>query len=159
MTIDYSPTITNIPKFVPAYYSRTSSTDTNVDSGLSQVGFEKYNQLSRLIHSLFEQSISDYDEEELGALSPTSEAKSFIDELLREVYISLGDDFIVGWPITTFDGGIRIEWDRSNDSVALMVPPTVSLGGYIFYEFGNDYYTIPITAKDLTEKLRQLIEK
>lgn len=143
------------PRFRRIQYAiNTSSTgrDNFINKGETEI-----KRIKSLIQSLFNFNEPSWDVNELGALIPTEVAKQNSFNLLNKVYEELGEDSLSGWPVTTFNGGIRIEWGIPFNSIRIMISPDGNVENeYIYYEFEDDYSTVLLEPKTLIRLLRKL---
>jgi hypothetical protein len=79
------------------------------------------------------------EEDEYGALRPTSHAFRTALNLIIEASFLLMDGYPFGCASTDSEGGIRIEWFKTTGEIRLVIPASKEKEPYIYYEFGEKY--------------------
>ncbi len=118
-------------------------------------GRKEYQIMRSRLMRLFSIKKEDIGDEE-GAVTPTTYANSRVEKLLADTYSSLMHDFYKGSATTSFEGGIRVEWMRSNASVRLVVSSKANGKEYIYFELENESGLEAVSVNNLVNRLRWL---
>jgi hypothetical protein len=111
--------------------------------------------LSALVRQLVELR-EEAEADEYGTLQATPHAFDIGCNLLTDAAIvsaPLGQQIPYGSVSTDSEGGVRIEWVGTDNSVHLVIPASTDRDSYIYHEVGSQFATEPATPEALARWL------
>ena len=129
-----------------------------ISSGQRHIADAGIDHLSQILTRLIE-LWNGPESDDYGRLQPTAIAFERTVGLLIDAAIvaqSEGRQIPHGCVSTDSEGGVRIEWIRSQASVYLIAPAEKTKATYIYHEVGDSYATEDATPECLSHWLREV---
>lgn len=118
---------------------------------------EEYSIVLNRIHEL-RVDVQGTIDDDYGAVEPSSEAFHFARKLIIWTYAIMGNAFTRAAVSVSFEGGIRIEWLFPFASVRAIVPAEEKGRRYIYFELGEDYKIVELSAENLAACLLAILK-
>jgi hypothetical protein len=99
------------------------------------------------------------ESDDYGLLRPTDHAFERSSDMLVDAAVIAavqGRKIPGGCVSTDSEGGVRVEWIRSDRSTHLIIPPSSSQAAFVYHEVARDFATEDATPEALAQWLRDI---